>query len=159
MSKEKIKSDRDIFMPYRAIFLFLAAAIMIVNAGLSLFFLFDDYRVLNVTETTMLWVLLVSGGVVIPLGVVMMFLKKNALGFACSLASSLVICYIGFYLYKNVSGLPLSTVALYQWSSLILPLYMGIFWAVEAKYIKAHKRVIFSKTERQQEDKAPSILD
>ncbi len=159
MSKEIKETARDVFFPYKVIFLFIAAAVMIINAGLSTFFLLDEYRVLNATETTMLWVLLVSGGVVIPLAVIMMFLKKDAWSFACSLLSSLVICYIGFYLYKNVSGLPLSTVALYQWSSLILPLYMGIFWAARAKYIKAHKRVVFSKTERQHENKAPSILD
>jgi hypothetical protein len=159
MKKEKIESTRDVFMPYRVIFLFIAAVIMVINAGLGAFFLLDDFRVLNATETTMLWVLLISGGVVIPFGVACLFLKKDGLSFAASLLSSAVICYVGFYLYKNVSGLPLSTVALYQWTSLILPLYMGIFWAVEAKYIKAHKKIVFSKTERQMDEKAPSILD
>lgn len=163
MRKEKQQPERDVFIPYKVLYLIASAVVMLVNGGLAAYFLllgeYDEYKTLENVEITLLFILLFAGAVMIPANVVLVFLNKMKAAFFTVLAAAVIIVYIGFYLYKNVSGLPLSTVVLYQGTSLLLPLFAGIIAVFHNKYTKKNKRVVFAKTEAQNETRAPSILD
>ena len=136
---------------------------MVINAGLASYFLLlgetDEYFVLNTEYRVILFVLLFVSLVLIPLSVVLMFLGKNKWAFWTVLFSSLTITYVGFFLLAREDEIPFKTVALYQGTSLLLPLYSGIYWSSYNKRLKQSKKIVFAKTEKQSEEKSPSILD
>jgi hypothetical protein len=162
MKKENVK-EVELLKPYRILYLLISVTVMVVNAGLASYFLIlgetDEYVVLNSEYRIILFVLLFASLVLIPLSVVLMFLEKNKWSFWTSLVSALVITYVGFFLLGRESEIPFKTVALYQGTSLLLPLYSGIYWASYKKRLKQSGKVIFAKTEKQTEEKMPSILD
>ncbi len=152
-----------LYSPYRILYLLLGVTVMLINAGLASYFLIlgetDEYFVLNTDYRVILFVLLFVSVVLIPLSVVLMFLEKNKVAFWTVLLSALTITYVGFFLIARESEIPFKTVALYQGTSLILPIYMGIYWASYNKAVKRNNKVVFAKTEKQEKEKTPSILD
>ncbi len=162
MKKENVK-EVELLKPYRILYLLLSVTVMVVNAGLASYFLIlgetDEYFVLNTEYRIILFVLLFVSLGLIPLSVILMFLGKNKWSFWSVLLSALTITYVGFFLLARENEIPFKTVALYQGTSLLLPLYCGIYWSSYKKRLKQSGRVVFAKTEKQTEEKAPSILD
>lgn len=156
-------NKKDRLLPYKWLYLVLSGIIMLVNAGLgSYFFLIgemDRFFSLPGEFKAVFIILLLTSVILIPMSVVFLFLDKPIPSFVSSLLSALIITYVGFFLVVREPEIPFKTVISYQFSSLLLPVFSAILWAVRAHNVKKEKKIVFSKTERDKKSDIPSILD
>lgn len=156
-------NKKDRLLPYKWLYLVSSAVIMLINAGLgSYFFLIGEmerFQSLPNEFKAVFIILLLTSLILIPASVVFMFLDKPISSFISSLLAAIIITYVGFFLIVREPEIPFKTVLSYQFSSLLLPVFSAVLWAVWTHNVKKNKKIVFAKTERDKNTDTPSILD
>lgn len=135
--------------------------VYLIIAGICVFLFFPASLVmmLNNAYIPAAIALLIFSTLPIIVSCVLFLLEKPRAAFWVSLIAAIAISYIGvFLLFRESAIFGIGTMCRH-FISLLMPLWALIYWLALNAYKKKHGKVVFAKTEKDNKEKAKSILD